>query len=99
VIYFFRIATIAPGKTASALSYARDVAEYVKSKTGTKVVIGVPIGGQPNRIGWFVDYENLAKLEEDQTKLLQDSEYLAIAAKGGENFVAGSPHDEIWRIL
>ena len=99
MIYFLRSAAVAPGKTASALSYARDIAEYVRTKTGRKVTIGVPVGGQASRIGWFVEYDNLAELEDVQTKLLQDSEYLAIVTKGGENFVAGSMHDDIWRTL
>jgi hypothetical protein len=99
VIYFLRSATIAPGKMANAMSFAREISEYLKAKTGISVTIGMPIGGQANRIGWFVEYENLAQLDENQTKLLKDSEYLAIVARGGENFVAGSLQDFIWRTL
>jgi hypothetical protein len=82
-----------------AMSFARDVAEYLKTKTGKGVSLGMPIGGQANRIGWFVEYENLAELEKIQGDLLRDSEYMAIITKGSENFVAGSLHDDIWRTL
>lgn len=99
MIYFLRSATVAPGKIAAALSYAREVAELVRAKTGREVTIGVPIGGHANRIGWFIQYDNLAALENEQTKLLQDSEYMATVTKGGENFVPGSLYDNIWRML
>ena len=99
VIYFLRSATIASGKLGPAMSFARDVAEYIKTKTGKSVTIGMPIGGQVSRIGWFVEYENLAELDKFQTSLLQDPEYQAMTSKGGENFIAGSLHDDIWRTL
>ena len=99
MIYFLRNATIAQGKMVPAMTFARDIAEYIKSKTGKNVTIGMPIGGQSNRIGWFVEYENLAELDKIQGGLLQDAEYLAISSKGGENFIAGSLHDDIWRTL
>lgn len=99
MIYFLRSATVAQGKIIGALSFAREIAEYVRTKTGTDVKIGTPVGGQANRIGWFAQYENLAALDTFQTTLLQDSGYLALVTKGGENFVAGSLHDDIWRVL
>ena len=99
MIYFLRSGAIAPGKTTNALRFAREIAEYIKTKTGKDVSIGMPVGGQANRIGWFVAYENLAELDETQTSLLQDSAYLEKVAEAGDNFVPGSIHDEIWRIL
>src|SRR5581483_2427307 len=99
MIYFSRSATIAPGKTVPAPSFARDVASLIKNKVGKDVTIGVPVGGQAGRVAWFVAYDSLAQLEEFQVTLMQDSEYMAMLAKGGENFVPGSLHDDIWRIL
>lgn len=99
MIYFLRSATIASGKMVAAMSFARDIAQYIKTKTGKDVRVGMPIGGQSSRIGWLVEYENLAELDKFQSGLLQDSEYQAMTAKGGENFIAGSLHDDIWRIL
>jgi hypothetical protein len=99
VIYFLRSATIAQGKLVLARQFASEIADYIKAKTGTSVTVGMPIGGHVNRIGWFVSYKSLAELDEIQTKLLQDSEYLALTTKGADNFIAGSVHDEIWRIF
>jgi len=95
MVYFLRSATIAPGKLVSAMSFAREVAAHIKAKMGIGVTVGTSIGGA-NRIGWFVEYENLAKI---QTKLMQDQEYLQMVTKAGDSFVAGSLHDEIWRTV
>jgi hypothetical protein len=91
MIHFHRSGSIAPGKTAAALSFAREVSAYIK--------IGMPIGGNPNRIGWFLQYENLAALEDTQGKLLQDQKYMELIAAAAANFIPGSMHDEIWRVL
>jgi NIPSNAP len=99
MIYFLRSATIAQGKLVPARQFASEIADYIETKTGTSVTVGMPIGGHANRIGWFVSYKSLAELDETQTKLLQDSEYLALTTKGADNFIAGSLHDEIWRIF
>jgi hypothetical protein len=99
MINFHRSGSIAPGKTAAALSFAREVTAYIKTKTGHEVKIGMPIGGNPNRIGWFVQYENLAALEDTQGKLMQDQKYMELIAAAAANFIAGSMHDEIWRVL
>jgi hypothetical protein len=59
----------------------------------------VPIGGIPNRIGWASRYDNLAALEATLNKLMADPKYMELVAKGAENFIAGSVHDEIWRTI
>jgi hypothetical protein len=99
MISFYRSAGVAPGKNASALLFAREVVAYIKETVGIEVHIAVPVGGNPNRIGFAVRYENLSALEATQVKLTSDSKYMELTAKGAENFVAGSFHDEIWRVL
>jgi hypothetical protein len=61
--------------------------------------ISIPVGGNPNRIRWSSDHENLAALEAQQGKLLSDPKYMDMVAKGADNFIPGSIHDEIWRTL
>jgi hypothetical protein len=99
MVYYARTATVAQGKLASALSFAREIVELIKNKVGTDVKIGMPVGGQAGRIAWFVDFKDLAELDQFQTKLFQDPDYLAMVTKAGDNFLAGSLHDEIWRIM
>jgi hypothetical protein len=99
MIAFYRSACIAPGKGGSAMTFAREIAAYIKDKHGTDVQVGIPIGGNPNRVGWSVRYDSLAALETIQTKMLADQKYLDMVARGADNFIAGSVHDEIWRML
>ena len=99
MISFYRSAGIAPGKNASAVLFAREMVAYLKDKMGIDVQIAVPVGGNPNRLGFAVRYENLGALEATQVKLASDPKYMELTVKGAENFVAGSFHDEIWRGL
>ena len=99
MIAFYRSACIAPGKGGSAMTFARETAAYIKDKHGVDVQVGIPVGGNPNRVGWSVRYESLAALEVSQTKMLADQKYMDMVARGADNFIGGSVHDEIWRIL
>ena len=99
MIAFYRSVTIDSGKQVSAMAFAHEIAAYVRDKHGVDIRIGVPIGGNPNRVGWSAQYENLAALEASQTKMLSDPKYLELVAKGQQNFIPGTAYDEIWRIL
>jgi hypothetical protein len=97
MISFYRSACIAPGKTPSALAFAHEVAAYAKTLTGVDLKVGVPVGGNPSRVGWSSQYENLAAMEAAMAKLSGDAKYWEMVGRGADNFVAGSLHDEIWR--
>jgi len=97
MITLYRSASIAPGKTASTFAFAKEIATYIKDKTGVEVSTAIPVGGNPNRIGWAARYDNLGALEAMQMKLMADPKYMELVAKGAENFIAGTVHDEIWR--
>ena len=99
MIAFYRSACIATGKQGSAMTFAREIAAYIKDKHGVDVQVGIPIGGNPNRGGWSVRYDSLTALEVSQTKMLADQKYMDLVARGADNFIAGSVHDEIWRML
>ena len=45
-----RTASIAPGKSTSALAYIREMAAYMKSTYGVDYEVLIPIGGNPNRV-------------------------------------------------
>ena len=98
MINFQRTGSIAPGKAIPAMLFAREVAAYIKGKTGLEIRIGTPIGGNPNRITWFVQYDSLAILEDTQAKLTLDQKYMELIAKSADNFIPGSMHDDIWRL-
>ena len=99
MVTLYRSVSIAPGKTVSALTYAREMAAWVSQKTGVDVHVAMPIGGNPNRVGFSAQYENLGALEAAQLKIAADPTYMELAAKGADNFMAGTMHDEIWRTI
>ena len=81
------------------MAFAREVAKHVKATTGVDVHIGMPVGGNPHRIGWSAQYPTLALYDDMATKLLADAKYLEMVAKAADNFVADTTRDEIWRVL
>lgn len=99
MIAFYRNAAIAPGKVSSAVAFAQQIAAYVKDKHGVDLSLAMPVAGNPSRIGWAARYENLAAFEAKMTAITSDPHYKELAAKGSDNFIAGTVHDEIWRTL
>jgi len=99
MIHYVRTCSIAPGKLGDALAFAKEISEYLHRNYDVKVEIALPVGGNPHRIGWRSVHANLTALETFQTSVLADPKYIEIVSKGGNNFIAGSLHDEIWRTL
>jgi hypothetical protein len=99
MIAFYRSASIATGKWTNAMAFAKEITAYIKDTTGVDVSVAVPVGGNPMRVGWAARYENLGAFEATMGKLMADPKYVELAAKGGDNFIAGSVHDEIWRTI
>jgi hypothetical protein len=67
----------------------------IEEATGVEVSTALPVGGNPNRIGWASRDENLGALEASRLKLMADPKYKDRVAQAAENFIAGSVHDEI----
>ena len=99
MIAFYRTAAIAPGKLASTMAFAKEVAAYITSKTGSEVAVAMPIGGNPNRVGWSTRHESLADFDAMMTSLMTDPVYVEMLAKAADNFIPGSVRDEIWRTV
>ena len=99
MIRFVRMAGIAPGKTGSALVFARKIADYLAKHHKIKLEVMMPVGGNPNRVAWRAEYASLAALEENQNKFMVDPKYMELVASGAENFIAGSIMDSIWRTV
>jgi hypothetical protein len=99
MIAFYRSAAIAPGKVASAVAFAKEIAAYITSTHGAEVSVAVPVGGNPNRIGWSTRHESLADFDTMLVALMSDPAYGALVAGSSDNFIPGSVHDEIWRVI
>lgn len=99
MVIFSRGAAIAPGKTASAIAFAHEISAYLKTSVGVELEVLMPIGGNPNRIGWSTRYKDLAELEATTAKMTADPKYWELVNKGTENFMAGSIRDAMWRTV
>jgi hypothetical protein len=84
---------------APAMAFANEISKQFTATTGIDVKIAVPVGGNAARIGWIVNYENLAQYEAAGQKLLGDEKYLEIIKKAAGILVPNTLHDEIWRTL
>jgi hypothetical protein len=93
---FVRTATIAPGRFAEALSFAREISSYVKSKAGVDVKVLAQIGGVTGRIAWQADFKSLAAYEEFLGRFVPDAGYQEIVKKSGPLFVEGKTRDSLW---
>lgn len=99
MIAFNRIVSIAPGKTSGAIKFAHEIAAYMKEAYQVDLDILLPIGGNPQRIAWSTRYKDLAAYDAIGAKVLSDKHYWEVIGKGADNFLAGSMHDSIWRVI
>jgi hypothetical protein len=99
MIYFSRTASIAPGKAGDAVAFGHLIAKYIKENYDTTLEVLMPIGGNPNRIGWHTRYDSLAQWEAATAKLLTDKVYVELLAKQSNTFLPGTVHDDLWRTV
>jgi hypothetical protein len=59
-----------------AMAFANEISKQFTATTGIDVKIAVPVGGNPSRIAWIANYENLAQFEAAGLKLLADQKYM-----------------------
>ncbi|MBB3180281.1 hypothetical protein [Variovorax sp. Sphag1AA] len=99
MIIFVRTAGIAPGKNASMLAFSKEIVAYIKDAYKFDVEVLLPIGGNPQRIGWTSRHKDLAEYDSVNLRLIADPKYWEILNKYIDSFMPGSAHDEIWRTL
>jgi len=99
MVVFSRGASIAPGKTASAIGFAHEISAYLKTTCGIELEVLMPIGGNPNRIGWSTRYKDLAAMGATTAKMTADPKYWKMVNKGTDNFMPGSIRDAMWRTV
>lgn len=99
MIIFTRTALIAPGKAREAIAFAQQITKLIKERHGTSLEILMPVGGNPYRIAWRTQYENMAQWETLSAKLLADADYMATIAQNSATFLPGSISDEFWRTV
>lgn len=99
MIVFMRTASVARGKLNNAVAAAKEMSQFLDEHLGIRVGVMMPIGGNPNRIAWTAEYQNLGQLEEAFNKMMADADYGALIAKNAECFIEGSVEDSMWRSI
>ena len=99
MITLTRSATVVPGMFSPAMAFANEISKQFTATTGIDVKIAVPVGGNPSRIAWIANYENLAQFEAAGLKLLADQKYMELTKKAAGILVPNILHDKIWRTL
>lgn len=99
MIAFNRVASVAPGKTGATITFAHEIAAYMKDAYGVKLEVLLPVGGNPQRIAWTTRYKNLAAMDDINARILADAKYWELVNKASANFLPGSINDSIWRVI
>lgn len=97
MIAFVRTASIAPGKGAETMAFAKEMAAHIKKVNGVEVTVLTPIGGNPWRVAWSARYKDLGAMQVAHEKMLADKGYWELITKNADCFLAGSAHDAIWQ--
>jgi len=99
MIVFVRTAGIATGKNASMVAFSKEIVGYIKEAYKLDVEVLLPIGGNPQRIGWTTRHKDLAEYDAINLRLIGDQRYWEIVNRYVDSFEPGSAHDEIWRTV
>lgn len=93
---FVRSATISPGHFAEAMTFAREMASYLKSKAGVDVKVFTQIGGVTGRIAWQAEFKSIAAYDQFLSQFAPDAGYHEIVKKAGPLFIPGETRDSLW---
>ncbi len=97
MITLIRTAATAPGKALEVKAFAEQIAKVVSDKTGVRVKVCVPVGGDLWRIAWIATFDTMAQWESlSIAKLMADADYRKAAESSGQYLLPSSLHDEFW---
>lgn len=95
MITWIRSAAIASGQAQQAFAFVKKAAKLVEDKHGIKIVISRPLAGNPTRIFWYAQHDDLQAYERDHTKINTDGEFLQMLGEHSHCFIPGTTHDEV----
>ena len=98
MISFHRTACVRNGMMAEALSLAQDFVPLMKTVAGLDVRIELPIGGNPWRIRWAIQYADLNAMQDATTTLMAYPDYIALLGKIADTMISGASVDEVWTV-
>ena len=99
MITWIRSAAIAPGKVPDALAFVKKAAKLIEDKSNVKITVSRPIAGNPTRLFWQSQHDDLHAFERDHQKINTNAEFLQMLGEASHCFIAGSTHDEILQTI
>jgi hypothetical protein len=99
MINFHRTACVKSGMMADALVTAREIAALVGKLVGVDVRLELPIGGNPWRIRWTIQYADLNAMEAANATFMTNAEYNARLREIADYLISGASLDEVWNVL
>jgi hypothetical protein len=85
-------ATIAPGQQAAAIPWGVNVLNHVVTKAGGSGMFTTSPMGAISDVSWIQGFGNPGDLDNLNTMLKDDPQYLEMLGQSGDLFVAGSGH-------
>jgi hypothetical protein len=92
---WIRSAAIAPGKVAEAFGFVKKAAKLIQDRHEIVITLSRPIAGNPTRIFWSSQHEDLQSYEVAHQKINSDAEFLQMLTAASQCFIAGTTHDEL----
>jgi hypothetical protein len=100
MVRWHRTVKITSGKVAEAREWANEITEFLNKKTSqTSFQVFREEFGAPTALHWYADFENLAVLEQEMSKVQSDVEYFALIKKGADAIIPGTGKDTLVRSL
>ncbi len=99
MISLHRTACVKSGMMAVAVGIAREFVPLLKKVAGVDARVEMPVGGNPWRIRWTVQYADMNAMQVANAKLVANADYQALLAKIAEYLLSGASTDEVWNVL
>ncbi len=98
MINFHRTACVKNGMMTDALGVAQEFIPIMKKVADLDVRIELPVGGNPWRIRWSIQYADLNSMSAATTKLMANSDYVSSLSKIAAYLISGASVDEVWAV-
>jgi hypothetical protein len=99
MIRFTRSAQLNPAKFMEAITWAKEVAEFMNKKYGIQMTVYINNFGEYGKIHWISDYNDLAAMEKFGKQFLADPEYWTKISRGSDLLMRGSVFDTVMQSL
>lgn len=99
MIIWIRSAAVAQGKMGEAIGFVKKTSAHVQQKHNIAITVSRPIAGNPTRIFWSSQHDDLQAYERDHRTINSDMEFVKMMGEGAQLFIGGTTHDEILQTI